>query len=98
LKDENRPELITGMLAVLSGRVDRLLGISPRHFGTGDGLHKFPLGRCRWLLELRHQVIVAEVHPSLVAMSVLQDHHVGRNQRLDCGDIAALQRPMELLK
>jgi hypothetical protein len=43
-------------------------------------------------------VIVAEVHPSLVAMSVLQDHHVGRNQRLDCGDIAALQRPMELLK
>src|SRR5713226_10129906 len=97
LEDVSRPDQVADVLAVFRGHVDRLFGIAPRHLGTGDDLHKFPLGRRGRLLELRNQVIVAKICPSLVAMSILQDHDVGRNECFDGCDITALQRLLELL-
>lgn len=97
LEDVSRPDQVADVLIVCPGRVDRLFGIAPRHLGTGGDLHKFPLGRCGRLLELRNQVIVAKICPSLVAMSILQDHDIGRNQCFDYSDITALQGLLELL-
>ncbi len=97
LEDVSRPDQVADVLIVCPGRVDRLFGIAPRHLGTGDDLYKFPLGRGGRLLELRNQVIVAKICPPLVAMSILEDHDVGRNQCFDWGDITALQRLLELL-
>src|SRR5882724_8259448 len=97
LKDVSRPDQVAGVLAIFRGHVDRLFGIAPRHLGTGGDLHELPLGRRGRLLELGNQVIVAKICPSLVAMSILQDHDIGRNDSFDGCDIMALQRLLELL-
>jgi hypothetical protein len=42
-------------------------------------------------------MIVAEIWPSIISMSILQDHDISRHQRLDGSNVVTVKRLVKLL-